>query len=88
MKAMVCDRCGAAVMAGDTSCRYCGVAFQGVVPGAAGPGLPADPATAKVVAALRAGNKIEAIKIYKEHHRSSLLDAKNAVDALEARLGR
>ncbi len=42
---------------------------------------------AGVVEALRAGNKIEAIRIYREARKSSLLDAKNAVEALERQRG-
>jgi len=42
---------------------------------------------AGVVEALRAGNKIEAVKIYRASRNSSLLEAKNAVEALEKQLG-
>ena len=42
---------------------------------------------AKVVEMLKKGNKIEAIKIYREIHNVGLAEAKRAVDLLEARLG-
>ena len=41
-----------------------------------------------VKAALLAGNKIEAIKRYRQVHGTGLKEAKDAVDALEARLKR
>lgn len=41
-----------------------------------------------VLDALRAGNKIEAIKIYRETHKVGLAEAKQAVDGLEAGLAR
>lgn len=40
----------------------------------------------QIVAALYAGQKIEAIKIYREVTQEGLLEAKNAVEAIEARL--
>jgi len=83
-----CSNCGAPAQAGSASCHYCqaviawpgapGVAAQRPGPGGMPPG---------VVEALRAGNKIEAIKIYRESRNSSLLEAKNAVEALERKLG-
>ena len=44
-------------------------------------------ADAKVVEMLKKGNKIEAIKIYREIHNVGLAEAKEAVEHLEARLG-
>lgn len=44
-------------------------------------------ADARVVAMLRKGNKIEAIKIYRELYNCGLAEAKQAVDAIEKRLG-
>jgi len=41
----------------------------------------------KVIEALRTGNKIEAIKIYREIHNVGLAEAKQAVDGMESRLG-
>ncbi|HEX8069509.1 MAG TPA: hypothetical protein VF546_06135 [Pyrinomonadaceae bacterium] len=42
----------------------------------------------ELAALLRAGNKIAAIKLWREHTGASLLDAKNAVEAYEAELAR
>ena len=42
---------------------------------------------AKVVEMIKKGNKIEAIKIYRELHNVGLAEAKQAVESLEARLG-
>ena len=45
-------------------------------------------AEARVVEMLKKGNKIEAIKIYREIYSCGLAEAKQAVDGIEARLGR
>jgi len=42
---------------------------------------------AKVIDMLKKGNKIEAIKIYREIYDVGLAEAKQAVDRIEARLG-
>ena len=42
---------------------------------------------ARVIDMLKKGNKIEAIKIYREIYNVGLAEAKQAVDSLEARLG-
>ena len=42
---------------------------------------------ARVVDMLKKGNKIEAIKIYREIYNCGLAEAKQAVDGMEARLG-
>ncbi|HEX9334124.1 MAG TPA: ribosomal protein L7/L12 [Anaerolineales bacterium] len=42
---------------------------------------------ARVIDMLKKGNKIEAIKIYREIYNCGLAEAKQAVDNLEARLG-
>lgn len=44
-------------------------------------------ADARVVEMLRKGNKIEAIKIYRELYNCGLAEAKQAVDGMETRLG-
>jgi ribosomal protein L7/L12 len=64
----------------------------------ANPGMPRpsapltgiDPANAdaEIVTCLRSGQKIEAIKRYRELHHVDLKSAKDAVEALEARLPR
>lgn len=47
------------------------------------PGSTADPITPEIAAAIRAGRKIEAIKLYREAHGVGLKEAKDAVDAHE-----
>jgi large subunit ribosomal protein L7/L12 len=42
---------------------------------------------ARVIEMLKKGNKIEAIKIYREIYNVGLAEAKQAVDGMEARLG-
>lgn len=44
-------------------------------------------ADARVVDMLKKGNKIEAIKIYREIHNCGLAEAKQAVEGIESRLG-
>ena len=44
-------------------------------------------AEARVVEMLKKGNKIEAIKIYREIYNCGLAEAKQAVDSIEVRLG-
>lgn len=48
------------------------------------PGSVADPITPEITAAIRAGRKIEAIKLYREAHGVGLKEAKDAVDAADA----
>jgi hypothetical protein len=48
------------------------------------PGSAADPITPEIAAAIRAGRKIEAIKLYRRAHGVGLKVAKDAVDAYEA----
>ncbi len=43
----------------------------------------ADPITPEIAAAIRAGRKIEAIKLYRQAHGVGLKEAKDAVDAYE-----
>jgi hypothetical protein len=47
---------------------------------------PADHSLAPIADALFRGNKIEAIKLYRERHGGGLKEAKDAVEELEARL--
>ena len=44
-------------------------------------------AEARVVDMLKRGNKIEAIKIYREIYQCGLAEAKKAVESIESRLG-
>lgn len=79
---MTCSHCGAPRTG--PSCPYCGALFAGgSSAGSPVPGVPPG-----VAEALQRGNKVEAIKLYREGKKSSLAEAKNAVDALEARLPR
>jgi ribosomal protein L7/L12 len=48
------------------------------------PASAADPITPEIAAAIRAGRKIEAIKLYRQAHGVGLKEAKDAVDAYEA----
>jgi len=89
MSAIVqCSNCGAPARPGSPTCTYCHAVFA-VPPGtgaiASAPGTASFPPG--VVDALRNGNKIEAIRLYREAMKCSLLDAKNTVEALEKKLG-
>jgi ribosomal protein L7/L12 len=53
---------------------------------AAAPVRPPDPSD-EVERLLAAGRKIEAVKVYRQAHQTGLKEAKQAVDAIEARLG-
>lgn len=44
-----------------------------------------DASNAKVIALIKAGNKLEAIKVYREIYNVGLAEAKEAVDGMEAR---
>jgi ribosomal protein L7/L12 len=44
-----------------------------------------DKKNAKVIDLLKAGNKIEAIKVYREMYNVGLAEAKEAIDRMEAR---
>lgn len=67
-------------MAGATSCAYCRVSFEeSATAGAPAPPPGVDP---EIVESLRRGNTIEAIRLHRLKTKSSLLEAKNAVEAL------
>lgn len=90
MSAIVqCSNCGAPGKPGLSTCAYCHAVF--VVPGGAKPVLSASAAIADVppgvVDALRNGNKIDAIRQYREATNSSLFEGKKFVEALEKKLG-
>lgn len=79
---MTCGHCGAPRTG--PSCPFCGVVFEAGAGAAATPhGLPAG-----VWEALLAGQKIDAIRLYHKAKGCSLLEAKQAVEALDARLPR
>jgi ribosomal protein L7/L12 len=85
MKSAKCENCGASAGPGATACAYCGVTFMGAAPGA-----PTGPAGAnpEIVRLLRANQKIEAIKVYRDATKCGLKEAKDAVEAIEATLTR
>ena len=68
-------------MAGAHGCPYCGVSFEGAPPPRPNPN--ADP---EIVRLIRATNKIEAIKRYREMTGLGLRESKDAVEAIEATL--
>lgn len=75
-----CGNCGAPQVAGASACGYCRVAFAGVVPVASAGRSSSD---ADIIEQIRGGDKIGAIKRYRERHNTGLLEAKEAVEALE-----
>ncbi|MFO0625534.1 MAG: hypothetical protein U0325_07935 [Polyangiales bacterium] len=81
MQPAKCENCGAAVTAGADRCGYCGVTFV-----ARAPGVPtgSDP---ELVRLLRAGKKIDAIRVYHQAHKCGLKEAKDAIETLERSLG-
>ena len=85
MKSATCENCGAGVTPGAVVCAYCGTTFVAAAPGVAGPPPGANP---ELVRLIRAGQKIEAIKVYRDATRCGLKEAKDAVEALEKTLGR
>ncbi|MDO9015846.1 MAG: ribosomal protein L7/L12 [Deltaproteobacteria bacterium] len=83
MKSAKCENCGAGVGPGATACAFCGTTFLTAAPGAPS-GHPGE--NPELVRLIRAGQKIEAIKVYRESTRCGLKEAKDAVDALERTL--
>jgi hypothetical protein len=78
-----CGHCGAPRTTGDPTCGFCGTVFAGeTAPPAQVHGAPPG-----VVDALRNGNKIEAIRLYREAKKTGLKESEEAVEALEKRLG-
>ena len=76
-------------MAGAFACPYCGVAFEGAPPGAGPPPPGMRGADPDILDLLAKGNKIEAIKIYRERYRPpGLKEAKDAVEEIERRMPR
>lgn len=84
MKSAKCENCGAGVTPGAVSCPYCGSTFTAAAPGAPAAAPNVDPEVARL---LRANQKIQAIKVYREGRKCSLAQAKDAVDAIERSLG-
>jgi ribosomal protein L7/L12 len=85
MKSAKCENCGAGVTSGAVVCAYCGTTFVAAAPGVAGPPSGANP---ELVRLIRAGQKIEAIRVYRQGKTCGLKEAKDAVEALEQTLAR
>lgn len=88
-----CPTCSAPLNAPATldttaRCPYCGtsVLLGGRAAGAADASGPQADAIAEVLRLLRAGNKVAAIKVYRDQFGGGLKEAKDAVDRLEATL--
>ena len=79
MSSVHCQHCGAPRTSGDATCEFCGTVF----PGATAPKRSDGGAPPGVMEALRAGNKLEAIKHYRNATRVGLKEAKDAVEAIE-----
>jgi ribosomal protein L7/L12 len=81
---VTCPSCGAPLEHAVSTCPFCRVALSwpGAPVQSAAPGVPPE-----VVDALRAGNKIGAIKAYHVAKKCGLKEAKDFVDALEKKLG-
>jgi ribosomal protein L7/L12 len=82
-----CSHCGAPVQAGAATCHYCRAVLvvslgTGQTTAKTAAGFPEEALTS-----LRNGNKIDAIRIYREAKKCSLREAKDAVDAIEKQLG-
>ena len=99
VESLKCPSCGAPLEAISEvmRCPYCGthVSFQSgknnvgaSTPASTPVNVPADPSVTqlvdKLVAMCRAGQKIQAIKLYRERTGGSLTEAKNAVEDLES----
>ena len=82
MAVLTCAHCGAPREPSYPRCPFCGVHFADPVTGTF-----VATVSSKVEAALRSGKKIEAIKLYRLEHRTGLKEAKEAVEALQKRLG-
>ena len=80
MGSQVCTVCGAPRTSGAAACPFCKTLFAGE----AGPAPPAPGVPAALLAELDRGNLISAIKIHREVFKTSLREAKEAVEALAA----
>lgn len=87
LQALNCPHCGATVRAGAGGtlvCEFCKAVL--VLPGQPPPvALAADALEQELLGILRAGNKIEAIKVCRQRTGLGLREAKDKVEALEAR---
>ena len=85
MKTAKSENRGASPAPGAVACGYCGVTSLGAAPGAPAPAAGVDP---EIVRLLRADQKINAIKVYRDATNCGLRGAKDAVDDIEATLTR
>lgn len=79
--ALACTHCGAPRTTSAAACPFCAALYGDAAP----PGAPAPrvEGLSAVVAALDAGNKIEAIRLYREARKVGLREAKDAVERME-----
>ncbi len=83
----LCAVCGAPRTTTDAACPFCRTLFA-TVPAGAGAPVDVSPPTGEaslppaLVAALDAGDLVDAIKIYRNTYKSSLKEAKEACDSL------
>lgn len=82
MAVLTCAHCGAPRHPGVAQCRYCGSYFADGASSGVGPAIDRD-----IEELLRKKNLIGAIKVYRERHKASLRDAKDAVETMQKRLG-
>ena len=82
-----CPKCGRSNPVGTPLCGSCGASLpQGSAPGepASVPDQPTNEPDIEVKSLLRSGNKIAAIKAYREKTGVGLKEAKDAIDALDS----
>ncbi len=90
-----CQNCGGTIDSSERSCPYCGTAQKAQVGAPTMLSVPARQpspfnsaaeAMDEIKSQLRQGNKINAVKVYREHFNTGLKEAKDAVDAIESDL--
>lgn len=94
MSQIPCPNCGAPVDSADRACPYCGAAQSTSAgqpaPAARAQALPAYSNSAEAMDAikdeLRSGSKIQAIQLHRNYFSTSLAEARDAVEQIEANL--
>jgi ribosomal protein L7/L12 len=81
---LACSHCGAPRETAAANCPFCRVLYGSPAPAGAAPFAP-EGMPPEVVAAMKQGNLIEAIRLYRRATKASLLDAKKAVEAMAGR---